>query len=434
MNEEINKTSIILSWVILIMILVSGYLVSVFEGLNLFFLMLLIVEIVGVILYFRNFTRMQFHISRIVIGCLFIFSGFVKGVDPVGTDYRIVDYFVAFGTDWAIPLAMPLSVILNAAEFILGVMLLLNIRMKLTSWTVLIMMVFFTFITLNDAFNNPVPDCGCFGSALLVSNWQTIYKNLVIDALLLIVFFSRKRIPPWFGMKSELAIFVIFLTGFIYFQIYNIRHLPVIDFRDWKIGNSVVHDAPLPVKYYVTYRNKSTGEIKEYLSPDYPYNDSSWMKQWEFVSQRIEDPNPKRSGLIIEDSEKTDVTQQILENHDWQFILISYDLSKANLKNIQRIRNFITKCDSSGIAFALITASLPETAQKFLADQQLETEAYFADDIMLMSMIRSNPGLILLKNGVVRDKWHYNDFPDFTEFREKYLKESGVQLPGTSKP
>ncbi len=222
------------------------------------------------IFFSKRFTLPQITISRILLGLLFIYSGFVKGVDPVGTEYRIVDYFIAFGTEWAIPLALPISIIMNTVEFVLGILLLLNIYIKITSWLVMLMMAFFTMITLNDAMYSPVPDCGCFGDALVISNWQTFYKNLVIDALLLIVFLSHNRVNRWFKLKIEWAILLVSIIGFIGFEVYNIRHLPVIDFRDWKVGNKMVNDNPLPIKYYLTYKNKGTGEEKEYLSPDYP--------------------------------------------------------------------------------------------------------------------------------------------------------------------
>ncbi len=424
MEELIKNKAKTTSWVIFIVILLSGFMIINYESLNLAFLSLLIAELITVILFFKKFSVTQIHISRLLIGCLFIFSGFVKGVDPVGTNYRIIDYFIAFGTDWAMPVAMPLSILLNATEFMLGIVFLLNIRIRFTSWLVLIMMVFFTLITLNDALNNPVPDCGCFGDALLISNWQTIYKNLVIDALLLIVFLSRKRIRPAFGSSTEGVLVILFLAGFVFFEVYNIRHLPVIDFRAWKIGNSVVNENPLPSKFYVTYRNKATGETREYLSPDYPYNDSTWVKHWEFVGQRVVNPNPPANSLMLEDSLKEDVTSEILENPDWQFMLISYDLSKASLKNIKRIRDLIKDCNNKGISFVLVTASQPETASEFIMNHRLDVDVYFADDVTLMAMIRSNPGLILLKNGVVMGKWHNNDIPDFNYFRMNFFSKS----------
>jgi hypothetical protein len=309
---------------------------------------------------------------------------------------------------------------LNATEFVLGVLLLLNVNTRITSWLVLTMMSVFTALTLNDATNNPVPDCGCFGDVLLISNWQTFYKNLVIDALLLIVFLTRGRIPGWFKFKTEWSIVVIAILGFTGFEIYNIHHLPAIDFMDWKVGKKMVNENPVPLEYYLTYRNKETNEEKEYKSPDYPFSDSVWMANWEFVNQRVIDPNPRLHDLHIEDEWGNDYTQAIISNPEFQFLLVSYDLAKASVKRIDRISELLDNCNKNGISFAVLTGTLPADAAKFKELHGLDTDFFFADDVTLMAMIRSNPGLILMKNGVVLDKWHFNDVPAFEDILENY--------------
>lgn len=408
------------TWVLLIGILISGFLIAQYETYNSFFISILTLELILVIYLNKRFTNTQITISRVLLGLLFIYSGFVKGVDPVGTEYRIVDYFIAFGTEWANPLALPLSVLMNSVEFVLGILLLLNVSMQITSWLVILMMAFFTVVTFNDALYSPVPDCGCFGDALVISNWQTFYKNLIIDALLLIVFFSRRRVGKWFPLKIEWSILVVSVLVFIMFEIYNIRHLPLIDFRDWKVGSKMVNDNPMPMKYYLTYKNSNTGEEKEYLSPDYPYNDSVWTSQWAFVSQRIVDPNPALHDLRIEDEDGNDYTDQIIANPAYQFVLVAYDLSKSSLKITDKIQEYIMASNESGFSFDVITSSLPEEVQKFKTDNQIDADFYFADDITMMSMIRSNPGLILLRNGIILNKWHYNDFPALQEIQQEF--------------
>jgi uncharacterized membrane protein YphA (DoxX/SURF4 family) len=410
----------VLGWLLLILILVSGFVISRYENWNLLFTFLLVAEIVLVIIFINYFSKLQITISRIILGCLFVFSGFVKGIDPVGTQYLIEDYFIAFGTDWAIPFALPLSVILNATEFVLGILLLLNVNMRISAWLVLVMMSVFTLLTFNDATNNPVPDCGCFGDVLIISNWQTFYKNLVIDALLLMVFLTRKRIPGWFNYRVEWTLLAFAILGFVYFEVHNIRHLPAIDFMDWKVGKKMMNENPLPLKYYLKYRNKHTGQTKEYLSPDYPYNDSAWMANWEFVNQRVVDPNPHLHDMRAEDERGNDQTQAILENPGYQFMLISFDLSKANLKQMDQIRDLINYCNQTETSFVVITSSLPADALIFKKTHDLDTDFYFADDVILMAMIRSNPGLILMKNGVILSKWHFNDFPTAEEVKVVY--------------
>jgi len=374
------------------------------------------------IVYRKKFTVTQAHFSRILLGLLFVFSGITKGVDPVGTEYRIVDYFIAYGTEWAFPLAPALSVILNASEFVLGLMLLFNVKIRLSLWLALLMMIFFTITTINDALYNPVPDCGCFGDAFTISNWQTFYKNLLILSFLLVAFFTQNKLKPWFSIKTEYVLASLFIVSFVSFEIYNIRHLPVIDFREWKVGNRMVQNDKLPLQYFLKYRNTETGEEKEYVSPDYPYDDSVWMSKWEFVDQRVVDPNPKITDIMLDDVAGTDVTVDIIENPDYQFMFVVYDLSKSNLADLDKIKVFSGQCEKNGYSFVMLTGSLPEEVEAFMDAWDLDLDYVLTDDIILQAMIRSNPGLVLLKDAVVMGKWHYNDFPDYREFENEFVE------------
>jgi len=372
----------------------------------------------------KIFDRSAVNVSRTLLGLLFIFSGFVKAVDPMGTKYQIIDYFVAYGIEWANPFALYLSIFLNAFELVCGILMLLNVKIRtIVSWLVLLMMAFFTVTTVNDALYNPVPDCGCFGEAIIMTNWQTFYKNLVINVFVVIMFFNRSSVRRTYKSKVELAIIALAVVIVVYFQVYNFMHLPMLDFRPWKVGNKMSIENAEPMKYYLTYMNKETGEKKEYLSPDYPYNDSVWMSQWVFVSQRIEDPNPKKHDLAILDEQGQDVTAHFVENQDFQFFLVAWDLTKVKDKQIPPINKFYKQCENVAISFIVLTSSTPEEIEKFKERiNPIDFEYYFADDTSLEAMIRSNPGLVLLKDAVVKGKWHYNDFPTFKEFLDEFNK------------
>jgi hypothetical protein len=419
MAETQNKY---LGWIFLIVLGFTGYMIKSVEDINLAFLSILIAGIVLAIIYRKKFTASQAHTSGALLGILFIFSGFVKGVDPVGTEYRIIDYFIAFGIDWAFPLALPLSVVMNAAEFVLGLMLFFNVKIRLSLWLTLLMMVFFTITTINDALYDPVPDCGCFGDAFILTNWQTLYKNLLILGFLMVAFFAQNKLKPWFSVKTEYTLSFLFIIAFVLFEVFNIQHLPMIDFREWKIGNRMVQNDKLPLRYFLKYKNTKTGKEKEYLSPDYPYDDSVWMSQWEFVDQRIVDPNPKTTMLMLEDANRNNITAEIIENPGYQFMLVAYDLSKTDLSKIEEIQDFATSCQEKGYSFVMLTSSLPEEVEAFVKKNHLSFDYCFTDDVSLQAMIRSNPGLVLLKDAVVLGKWHYNDFPDFNEFEKEFVK------------
>lgn len=365
-------------------------------------------------IYLRN-------ISRILVGLVFIFSGFVKGVDPLGTAYRIEDYFIAFGTDWANPLSLFLSIFLCAVEFTIGVSLLLNLRLKLVSWPLLLMMIFFTVLTLNDAIYNPVPDCGCFGDALKLTNWETFYKNIVLLIPVGIIFFYRNKFHSVFLPKIDhLAIMVIF-AGFTFFSVYQYRHLPWIDFLGWKTGTDLVPDNQVKAKIYLTYRHKITGETKEYLSPNYPWNDSTWVADWEFADQRIDDSGViKGHSLKIFDAEGNDYTEAFINNPGYQFLVASYSLDAASRKGFEKIDKLYNDVLLGGHSLIVLTGSLEDEIQSFRTGLHPGIEFYQADDVELKMMIRANPGLILLKDGVVMGKWHWRDLPGYNDLKDEF--------------
>ncbi|NLO50490.1 MAG: DoxX family membrane protein [Bacteroidales bacterium] len=421
-----SKLATVTGWVILALTLFSALLINFFNGYNLPFLALLLFLLILVLRYRNIFDKRMLVAGRILLGVLFLFSGFSKGVDPLGTAYRIEDYFIAYGVDWMMPSAVFFSFLLNTGELLLGGLLLFNVKPRITAWLVLLMMTAFTLITLNDALNNPVPDCGCFGDALIMSNWQTFYKNLVIMALVLLVFTNRNHLSGSFRNATEWALAAGLAALFITFQFLNFINLPMMDFRSWKIGNRLYVVNPLPVKYYLTYRNTETGETKEYLSPNYPYSDSAWMAKWEFVNQRTEDPNRLPGmDLAIITFVGEEVTGDYLQNPDYHFIVVAWDLKIADEKAFQQIHQLYQSAEENGYSFIVLTATLPDNIQQFLEAQNIPFDMPFfnADDITLKTIIRANPGLILVKDGQVIDKWHHNHLPSWDELTREYLQQ-----------
>ncbi len=370
---------------------------------------------------YRNMKIFAF-ISRILVGLVFVFSGFVKGVDPLGTAYRMEDYFHAFGTPWADPLALLLSITLCAVEFTFGIALLLNLRLKALAWPLLLLMVFFTGLTLNDAIFNPVPDCGCFGDAIKLTNWETFYKNVVLMVFVLIIFFYRKKFVPWLTPRAGAIAVAVFFAAFTLFSVYQYRHLPMIDFLGWKKGADLVPDNPGKSKVYLTYRSRVTGEEKEYLSPNYPWNDSAWVAEYEFVEQRVDDSEVIRGhSLQIFDAEGADLTELIVPNPDFQFIVAAYSLDMSSRRGLERVRElFDAVSREDGYSFVLLTGSLEDEIREARAVLGDDLEIYNADDVELKMMVRANPGLILLRDGIVLGKWHWRDIPDYADLKKEF--------------
>jgi len=366
------------------------------------------------------------NLSRLLVGIVFIFSGLVKGVDPLGTAYRIDDYLIASGLECAMPLALCLSISLCALEFILGISMLFNAWIKKTSFLLFPLMIFFTILTFVDAIWEPVPDCGCFGDAIKLTNWETFYKNIVLILLTAIIFFQRKKFKPPRLRGYGFAVLIVFIVGFVSFSMYNYNHLPLMDFREWKVGNDMNPEGGGETKIYLQFRNLETGEEKEYLSPNYPWNDSLWMTKWEFVDQRVDDSEViKTHELIIEDKDGVVRTDDFINNPEYQFLVIAYDLDKVDPSSFKAINDLYSSADTEGYSMIVITSTLPEYVEEFRrevgADQHLEF--FFGDDTVLKTMVRANPGLILMKDGIVLAKWHYNDIPGYEAIKAEYMKD-----------
>ncbi|WP_321289877.1 BT_3928 family protein [uncultured Sunxiuqinia sp.] len=369
------------------------------------------------------------HIARILLGLVFIFSGFVKGVDPWGMAYKFTDYFNVWGMDSLTSFALPLGILLSATEFAIGIALVFNTFISFTSILAVLMMSFFTVLTFILALTNPVTDCGCFGDALILTNWETFFKNIVFFAFAIVVFAYRKRHHS--GEFKPIASMMVISTilVFAYLIDYSYNHLPIIDFRPYKIGvnipegMTVPDDAPKDVyENTLYYKNKNTGEIKEFTEENSPWQDSiNW--EYESIDTKLVQEGYKAPihNFFIETAEGEDIKDFFLYDENFTFFFISKNLDDADTSNIEQLRELAQYANDHEINFIGLTSSLPENVDAYIAEHDLPFEMFNADEITLKTMIRSNPGLMLIKNGTILDKWHYNDFPTIEEF-EKQLK------------
>ena len=403
-----------LSWLFLLLNLFSAFYISRVEDFQLWFVLLLSFNMLLGLVFANRINNAVLFISRILVGLLFIYSGFVKGVDPLGTQFRIEDYFYAYGTIWALPLALGLSIFLNAFEFSLGALILTKIKARWVNILALLMMVFFTITTVNDALNNPVPDCGCFGDALIITNWQTLYKNLVIDAFIIVLALRGADIKLKWPAQSQLIVFFIIVFGFVGFEYYNIQHLPVMDFRPWKVGNRLLPENPKPVKYFLTYKNTQTGDTKEYLSKDLPWQDSVFMADWKWLSSRDEDPNfeEKRTFPMV-DTDGNDWSSDIVQYEGGVLMISIYDVQKMTQDEADKVKVLYTEAMKAGLEMVLLNSNTTDVYNEYKQKLGLpELDIYSSDDTALKAAVRSNPGLIVVKNATVLAKYHVNDYPN----------------------
>jgi len=349
--------------------------------------------------------------ARYAVGALFIFSGIIKVNDPVGTQIKLTEYFEVFASDiapffeWFVPAALFLSVFLSVLEVVIGVALIIGYRMRLTAWTLLAMIVFFTFLTFYSAYFNKVTDCGCFGDAIKLTPWESFYKDIILLVLIGIIFWQKSAYKPifkdWFrGYFGELKVIgvTVFMT---ILAIYAILHLPFIDFRAYKVGNHLptLMQNTEPLKYmYIMEKDGENYEFDTYPSEGgYKYLDAKLI-------------NPEAAAKITDLNVwegDNDYTDALLTGN--KLIIVVHQVEKASDKKIDRIRNLTYQ--NPNFETWILTSSGYETFEAYRHKNQLATPFYFADATVLKTMVRSNPGVLLLQDGKVLAKWHYNDTP-----------------------
>lgn len=401
-----NKNNV--SWVSIAIALASAIGIFFIPEMKLWFLALLLINIIGSGVFRKQYDKPALTLCRLLVGGLFIFSSFTKGVDPLGTKYKMLDYFAAYHIEWLNGAALVLAVLMILAEFLIGICLLTNVCPKVATIGGTAFMLLFTTVTFFDALYDMVPDCGCFGTAVKMTNWQTFYKNLVIDAVLLPLILNvnllKCRLKPWVQFLIGLAYALLF-TGF---EIYNYRHLPIIDFMNWKVGKQMNVKQEQEPQIYLTFRNKETGKTQEYLSPNYPWTDSVWMSQWEFVDQRVVG-EAEYIGFTAMDEEGNDVTDMILNTPNL-LMFTSHDVSAITDEEWEMIKKITETAEAKDYYVVWALAEMPEEVASLQQEHPCITEVYYGDELEIKTIVRFNPGLIWLDEGLVKDKWSAIDF------------------------
>lgn len=351
-------------------------------------------------------------IARWFVGLVFLYSSFVKGVDPMGTMFKVQEYMTAWSIgnitfEWALPMAGVLSVALICAEFIIGILLIFNAYRRLAAWGLAAMMLFFTVTTLVDALTNKVTDCGCFGDAIKLTNWQTFWKNIVLDVptvwIVLTCNLRRKR-----RFERDAIVLIVALAAMLVFAMYNIKHEPVIDFRPWKIGNRMIEERE--AMNHMTMQNKETGETVtvdyrngEWDSVPAEYKDFS---RWEILTSTSDEPfEIKADGFSMMDIEGNDHALELLPAEDGLIIITVHHLEDMDEDGVMSVTRAKAMAEENGIQIVMLTSALPEEVQAWLYQNNISGLDYlFADATAIETMMRGNPGFMYVKDAVVVDK------------------------------
>lgn len=354
--------------------------------------------------------------SRVFVGVLFIISGFIKLNDPVGFSFKLEEYFSPGVLDLPFlePYALAISIVVVILEVLLGVMLLIGFRVKLTVFSLLGMIVFFTFLTFYSAYFNKVTDCGCFGDAIKLTPWESFTKDIILLVLIIILYVGQQHIKSIFGTKTKSAITATALIACVIFVNHVLNHLPSIDFRPYKIGANIEEGMNVPegapeALYEYAWKFKVNGEEKVIVTnKEYPSVDGEFIGVETTEIQAGYEP-PIHDFTIEQNGEDF---APLLLREDKLVMVIAYDLRKSNYSAFAEVKKLTDKAKGNGYKVIGMSASGPEYTEKIRREYQLDFEFYFTDETALKTIVRSNPAVLVLEKGTIMQKVHYNDIDD----------------------
>lgn len=384
------------------------------------------------------------HVARVLVGVLFIFSGFIKANDPLGFSYKLEEYFEVFKADTGLSLfegmahmALPFAIIICFSEMALGVMLLIGFKRELTLWLLFAQIAFFTFLTFYSACYNKVTHCGCFGDFLKLRPWESFWKDIALMILITVLFAGKENInPPMAPMISHTSL-VLGLALSLWFPIYAYRNLPPIDFRAYAPGMNIRKNMEKGEGYQdpvyqslLVYENLKTGELKELNQDDFMKSkiwEDTLTWKWHSTDNKLitEAVNPPLiTDFTVNDALGNNLTDSLLNDKGYSVWIIMHQLDKTTSDPtvIAQITDFVKLAQQDGVKIYGFTASSNEEVEKFKKATGFSFPFLTADNIVLKTMIRSNPGFMLVKEGTVITNWHYRNMPVYSELKGTYFK------------
>lgn len=348
------------------------------------------------------------------VGILFIISGLIKLNDPIGFSFKLEEYFSepVLNLPFLEPHALSIAVILVIAEVLLGVALLIGFMRRLTLWLLLLMIVFFTFLTFYSAYFNKVTDCGCFGDALKLSPWQSFLKDVVLLVLILFIMAKQQVIRPVFTPKTRLIIMTLSLLGCSFMGYWVLNHLPIKDFRAYKVGTNVLQDMEIPEdapqsKFEMTFYYLVDGQEKAFSDKELTNipKGASFVRRTDVM---IEEGFVPAIHDFTMDKDGEDYTYEMMQEPKLALI-ITYDLSKADPKGLALMKDFANKAIVQGYKVIGLSSSSQDKIEQAITQYNLPFEYYTCDGTTLKTIERANPSIVILNQGVITQKVHYND-------------------------
>ena len=376
-----------------------------------------------------------FNVCKWFVGVLFILSGLIKANDPLGFSYKLQEYFEVFQLNFLNNWATTIAILLCASEIVLGALLLLGFWHKQVLNGLVGIVIFFILLTLISAVFKVVTFCGCFGDAIPLTPWQSFTKDIVLLVLIIFLHKNQTLLTP-VTVRSDLQKYLAIAVSLVslFFGVFTYNYLPIIDFLPYKVGVSIPNSMKIPEgmpqdEFLIIYglKNKKTGETKKISDKDYMEQEVWKDTDWEVFG--IPEKNLIKKGyqipikdLIITDVSGTDYTKELTENPYYNLVVIAYDLQHTNPKAIANLNTIaLNAAEQFNLRTVLLTSASARDAETFSKKMNLFMEIFYADATPLKSMVRANPGVMLLKNGVIINKWHYHNMPTFDQLQEKYF-------------
>ncbi|WP_224483488.1 BT_3928 family protein [Robertkochia aurantiaca] len=353
-------------------------------------------------------------VFRLLTGVIFIFSGLIKMNDPVGFAFKLEEYFSpsVLNLEFLMPYALALAVILVILEVLLGVLLLLGTQVKLTVWSLFLMILFFTFLTFYSAYYNKVTDCGCFGDAIKLTPWESFFKDVVLLIMIVVLLIKKELIRPWLSPRTAKSVRFLTILGCVLFTYYVIAHLPLIDFRPYHVGAdiregmTIPEDAPKPVYAYHWKFRVNGKDTLITTKGSYPEVDGEYL---EVTTEEIQAGYQPPIHDFTMERNGADHTAELLTEPKL-LMVVSRVVSKADKEAFEALKPVIERAKQSGYTVIGMSASSQQEIREagFLSDIPF----YFCDLTTLKTIVRSNPGVLKLSEGVIQQKVHYNDLEE----------------------
>ena len=388
----------------------------------------------------QRLLKMIVNLCRIIVAVTFIFSGFVKAIDPIGTQYKLQDYLGAIGMAGILPnwTLLAVAVFLAAIEFCIGIFLLFAIQRRLISKLTVAFMAFMTMVTVWIVVADPVKDCGCFGDALHLTNTETLIKNIVLLVCSLTIMYRPLAMFRFVSKSNQwivtnyTIVFILVSSGL------SLYYLPIFDFRPYHIGVNIPRGMEIPKgaklpQFKTTFIMEKNGQRKEFTLDNYP--DASWKFIDSKTVQTSEGYIPPIHDFSITDNKTgLDLTNSVLSHKGYTFLLIAPHLETADDSNFGDIDRLYEYAQSYDIPFYCLTASTTKAIKRWVDLTGAEYPFCITDEAVLKTIIRSNPGLLLLKDGTIINKWSHNNLPNDAKLSRPISQSSLGKMPKDSVP